>query len=88
LNVNDIKDLTMEETSSHPLNKLKAKPKKWAQKATAEMKDKGTEGSLTAAAHKAGYGSALAYAHHIQSDKEDFSGKMRKKAGFAVNINR
>ena len=61
---------------------------KWAQHATERMKEKGTEGSLTRAAHRAGYGTGLAYAHHIQSDPSDFSGKMRKKAGFAVNINK
>lgn len=64
-----------------------AKTKKWAQKASARMEKKGTKGSLTRAAHKAGYKSALPYAHHIQANPEDYSGKMRKKANFAVNIN-
>lgn len=61
---------------------------RWAQKATERMKEKGTEGSLTEAAHRSGFGTALAYAHHIESDPGEFSGKMRKKAGFAVNINK
>lgn len=61
---------------------------KWMQAATARMKSKGTEGSLTRAAHRAGYDSALAFAHHIQGDKEDYSGKMRKKANFAINANK
>jgi hypothetical protein len=65
-----------------------ASHKKWAQKASERMERKGTKGSLTRAAHKAGYKSALAYAHHIQSSPGDYSGKMRKKAGFAVNINK
>lgn len=62
-------------------------PKKWAQAAVKQMKKKGTEGSLTRAAHAAGYDSALAYAHHIKANKEDYSGKMRKKANFAANMN-
>jgi hypothetical protein len=60
---------------------------KWAQKATKKMKEKGTEGSLTRAAHSAGYDSPLEYAHHIKSHKDEYSGKMRKKANFAANIN-
>ena len=67
---------------------FKHSSQKWAQKATERMEEKGTKGSLTKDAHRAGYGSAMAYAHHIKSDPGDFSGKMRKKAGFAVNINK
>lgn len=61
---------------------------KWAQKAEERMEKKGTKGSLTRAAHKAGYSSALGYAKHIKADKDDFSPKMRKKANFAVSINK
>ena len=62
---------------------------KWAQKAARRMEKKGTEGSLTKAANSAGYDSALAYAHHIMAAPEgEYSGKMRKKANFAANINK
>jgi hypothetical protein len=61
--------------------------KRWAQKATDRMKEKGTEGSLTAAAHKAGYGSPMEYASHVKSSPTA-SGKMKKKANFALNINK
>lgn len=60
---------------------------KWIQRATNKMEKKGTKGSLTRAAHRAGYDSATEYAHHIEANKEDFSPKMRKKANFAVNVN-
>lgn len=62
--------------------------KKWAQAASERMEKKGTKGSLTEAAHKAGYASALPYARHIEANKGKYSGKMRKKANFAVNINK
>lgn len=62
--------------------------KKWAQKAETRMERKGTKGSLTRAAHAAGYKSALPYARHIESHPSRYSGKMRKKAAFAVNINK
>lgn len=62
--------------------------KKWAQKANKRMEEKGTKGSLTRAAHKAGYDSPLAYARHIKSHKGQYSGAMRKKANFAANINK
>lgn len=61
--------------------------KKWMQAAREEMEKSGTKGSLTEAAHHAGYKSALAYAHHIKANKDDYSPAMRKKANFAVNAN-
>ena len=61
--------------------------RKWAQKAEARMEKKGTKGSLTRAAHKAGYSSALGYAHHIESTP-GASTKMKRKANFAININK
>lgn len=60
---------------------------KWIQKATEKMKSKGTEGSLTAAAHKAGYSSTMEYAQHEKSSP-NASGKMKKKANFALNVNK
>lgn len=61
---------------------------KWMQAARKRMQRKGTEGSLTKAAHGAGYKSALSYAHHIKANPDDYSGKMLKKANFAVNANK
>lgn len=61
--------------------------KKWAQKATERMKEKGTEGSLTEAAHHAGYDSAMEYARHVKGSPTA-SGKMKRKANFALNINK
>jgi hypothetical protein len=61
--------------------------KHWMQKATAKMKEKGTEGSLTSAAHHAGYDSALAFAHHIKGNP-DATTKMKRKANFAINANK
>lgn len=60
---------------------------KWAQKATEKMKSKGTEGSLTSAAHKAGYDSAMEYARHEKSSPTA-STKMKRKSNFALNINK
>lgn len=63
--------------------------KKWAQKATAKMEEKGTVGSFTKTAHSAGYGSPLAYARHVMAAPEgEFSGTTRKRAGFAKNMNK
>lgn len=60
---------------------------KWLQKANAKMERKGTKGSLTAAAHRAGYSSPLDYAHHEKADP-NASPKMKKKANFAINANK
>lgn len=62
--------------------------KKWAQKASEEMKEKGTEGSFTKQAHSAGYSSPLEYAQHVMAAPSgEFSTKTRKRAGFAKNVN-
>ena len=75
------------ENSSHPLHKLRAKPRNHGlSDAAKDFKAKGTEGTLTAAAHKAGYGSAMAYAHHEAADP-DASTKMKRKAQWAINMN-
>ncbi len=60
---------------------------KWIQKATSKMKKKGTEGSLTEAAHHAGYGSAMEFARHEKSSP-NASTKMKRKANFALNVNK
>jgi len=62
--------------------------KRWIQKANARMKRKGTVGSLTRAAKRAGFSSALAYARYILKNKKKFSAAMIKKANFAVNVNK
>lgn len=62
--------------------------KKWVQKAVKKMKQKGTVGSLTRAAKRAGFSSAMAYARHIKSHPGRYSAKMRKKANFAINVNK
>lgn len=74
--------------ADHPLHKLKAKKKSHGlSDAAKDFKEKGTEGSLTAAAHKAGFGSALDYAHHEKSNP-DASTKMKRKAQWAINMNK
>lgn len=61
---------------------------KWMQAARKRMEKKGTEGSLTKAAHGAGYKSALSYAHHIKANKEDYGTEKRREANFAINANK
>ncbi len=74
------------ENASHPLHKLRAKPKHGLSDAAKGFKAKGSEGTLTAAAHRAGYGSALDYARHEKNDP-DASTKMKRKAQWALNMN-
>ncbi len=61
---------------------------RWIQKAVKRMKRKGTVGSLTRAAKRAGYRSALAYARAIKRNPGRYSAAMRRKANFAININK
>lgn len=60
----------------------------WIQKAVKGMEKSGTKGSLTRAAKNAGYDSAMKYARHIMSNKDNFSDKMVQKANFAINANK
>lgn len=60
---------------------------KWAQKSVKKMEDKGTVGSLTSSAHRAGYSSPMAFARHVKASP-NASGKMKKKANWAININK
>jgi hypothetical protein len=64
------------------------KPKKWAQKASEKMEEKGTVGSFTKIAHSAGYDSPLEYARHVMAAPEKFDPSTVKKANFAKNINK
>lgn len=56
--------------------------KKWIQKATARMKRKGTVGSFSRAAKKAGM-STSAYARKVLKKGSKASAAMKKKAAFA-----
>jgi hypothetical protein len=84
MNAADIQPLGVEKVdANHPARKIKHKAtQKWAQKAVARMKRKGTQGSLTRMATAAGQ-SPMGYARaHYNSP-----GKVGAKARFAVNIN-
>ena len=59
--------------------------KKWIQKATKEMKRKGTVGSFSAAAKRADK-STGAYAKEVLANPKDFSPTTRKRAQFAENV--
>lgn len=60
---------------------------KWAQASREKMEKKGTVGSLTEAAHRAGYDDTMEFARH-ERDDPDASSKMKKKANWAININK
>ena len=60
-------------------------PKKWIQKATDRMKEKGTVGSFSAAAKRADK-STGSYAREVLANPGDFSGTTRKRAQFAENV--
>ena len=60
-------------------------PKKWIQKATKEMKRKGTVGSFSAAAKRADK-STGAYAREVLGNPGDFSDTTRRRAQFAENV--
>ena len=62
--------------------------KKWAQKASEKMEKKGTVGSFTTIAHKAGYDSPLEYAKHVMAAPSAHSKSTVAKANFAKNINK
>jgi hypothetical protein len=62
--------------------------KKWAQKATNKMEEKGTEGSFTKIAHRAGYSSPLEYAREVMAAPSEHSSETVKKANFAKNVNK
>lgn len=68
----------------HPLKTISSHPKKWAQAATAKMKEKGTKGSLTRIAKSHGE-SALTFA---RAHTHDPNPKIREKSLFAANLNK
>lgn len=59
--------------------------KKWIQKAVKKMKKKGTVGSFSAAAKRAGK-STTAYASKVLKPGSKASPAMKKKAQFAKNV--
>lgn len=59
---------------------------KWIQDASERMKKKGTTGSFTAAANRAGEGVQAFAAHELASPNA--SPAMKKKANFARNMGR
>ena len=59
--------------------------KKWIQKATKRMKKKGTVGSFSRAAKRAGM-STSAFATKVLKKGSKYSGAMKKKANFARNV--
>ena len=61
--------------------------KQWIQKAAKRMRERGTEGTLTAAAKRRGM-TAMQFARYIKAHPEDFSGLWKKRAAFALNANK
>lgn len=61
-----------------------ATKKKWMQKASKKMEQKGTKGSFSAAAKKAGK-TSLEFAKKVLASKTA-SSAMKKKANFARNV--
>lgn len=87
MNAADIASVGREKMdTSHPMMKMKqrGKPKKWAQPVVQDMKDKGTEGSLTKIANAHGASSPLAFA---RAHTHDPNPKIRNKSLFAANMN-
>jgi len=54
---------------------------RWMQAESKREKHAGTKGALTRKAHRAGYSTATAYAHHIP---EGASTKTKRQAGMAL----
>ena len=59
----------------------------WIQNAVDRMKAKGTVGSFTEQAKRAGFDSALAYAKHIKKNPGNVSDTTKKRAQFVLNTN-
>jgi len=58
--------------------------KHWMQSESRREKKAGTKGSLTRTAHRAGYGTATAYAHHVAAHPEGVSTKTKRRANMAL----
>ena len=57
---------------------------KWMQAESRRQEEAGTKGSLTRTAHRAGYSTATAYAHHVKSHPEGVSKLTKKRANLAL----
>lgn len=57
---------------------------KWMQTESRREKHAGTKGSLTRTAHRAGFGSATAYARHVHAHPEGVSTKTKRRANMAL----
>ena len=76
---NSIRNLTVETVSkTHPLQKLRAKPKKFLQAARQGMEEKGSVGSFTAEAKHKGEST-----QELASENYNKPGEEGKKARFA-----
>lgn len=64
------------------LHNMADKPKKWIQAAVSKMKEKGTVGSFSRAAKKAG----MSTQSFARKEKKSGSPSMAKKANFALNV--
>ena len=58
--------------------------KGWMSDEAKREKHAGTKGSLTRAAHRAGFSTATAYAHHVKSHPGGVSTKTKRKANMAL----
>jgi hypothetical protein len=58
--------------------------KNWMAAESRREKHAGTRGSLTRTAKRAGFGSATAYAHHVQAHPEGVSTKTKRRANMAL----
>lgn len=57
---------------------------RWMQSESKREKHAGTKGSLTRTAHRAGFKTATAYAHHVASHPEGVSTKTKRRANMAL----
>jgi hypothetical protein len=60
----------------------------WIKEATDRMKAKGTVGSFTEQAKRAGFDSALAYAKHVKKNPDSVNETTRKRAQFVLNTSK
>lgn len=58
--------------------------KGWMSREAKREKHAGTEGSLTRSAHRAGYSTATAYAHHVKSHPGGVSTLTKQRANMAL----
>ena len=59
---------------------------KWMQPESQREKHAGTKGSFTRQAHRAGFESATAYAHHLQAHPGSVSTTTKRRANMALRF--